>query len=70
MRQILVERARRRSAGKRAGRGVSLGDAVSFRPERIWDVVVLGSCLNELETLDPRKRKASELRYFAGLSMV
>src|SRR5215469_6705250 len=53
MRQILVERARRRGAGKRAGRRVSLEDAVSFRPERSRDVVVLDSCLHELEKLDP-----------------
>jgi RNA polymerase sigma factor (TIGR02999 family) len=69
MRQILVEHARRRGAGKRAGRRVSLEGAVSFRPERSRDVVVLDTCLNELEKLDPRKCKAIELRYFAGLSM-
>jgi RNA polymerase sigma factor (TIGR02999 family) len=69
MRQILVEHARRRGAGKRAGRRVSLESAVSFRPERIRDVVVLDTYLNELEKLDPRKCKAVELRYFAGLSM-
>jgi RNA polymerase sigma factor (TIGR02999 family) len=69
MRQILVEHARRKGAGKRAGRRVSLESAVSFQPERSRDVVVLDSCLNELERLDPRKCKAIELRYFAGLSM-
>jgi len=69
MRQVLVEHARRRGAGKRAGRRVSLESALSFQPERSRDVVVLDSCLNELEKLDPRKCKAIELRYFAGLSM-
>src|ERR1700723_1329178 len=34
MRQILVDHARRRQAGKRAARKVSLEDAVSFQPER------------------------------------
>ena len=63
MRQVLVEHARRR------GRRVSLESALSFQPERSRDVVVLDSCLNELEKLDPRKCKAIELRYFAGLSM-
>jgi RNA polymerase sigma factor (TIGR02999 family) len=69
MRQILVEHARRRGARKRARRRVSLESAVSFQPERSRDVVVLDSCLSELEKLDPRKCKAIELRYFAGLSM-
>jgi RNA polymerase sigma factor (sigma-70 family) len=41
---------------------------VSFQPKRSRDVVVLDSCLNELEKLDPRKCNAIELRYFAGLS--
>ena len=69
MRQILVEHARRRGAGKRAGQRVSLEDAVSFYRERSRDVLVLDSCLTELERLDPRKCKAVELRYFGGLSM-
>ena len=69
MRQVLVEHARRRGARKRAGRRVSVEEAVSFRPERSRDVVVLDSCLNELQKLDPRKCKAIELRYFAGLSV-
>lgn len=69
MRQILVEHARRRGARKRAGRRVSVESAVSFQRERSRDVVVLDSCLNELEKVDPRKCKAIELRYFAGLSM-
>jgi len=69
MRQVLVEHARRRGAGKRAGRRVSLEGSVTFQPERSRDVVVLDSCLTELEKLDPRKCKAIELRYFGGLSM-
>jgi RNA polymerase sigma factor (TIGR02999 family) len=69
MRQILVEHARRRGAGKRAGRRVSLEDAVSFQRERSGDVIALDNCLSELERLDPRKCKAIELRYFGGLSM-
>ena len=69
MRQILVEHARRRRAGKRAGHRVSLEDAVTFQHERSRDLVVLDSCLTALEKLDPRKCKAVELRYFGGLSM-
>jgi len=69
MRQILVEHARRRQAGKRAGQRVSLEKAVSFQHERSRDLVALDSGLNALEKLDPRKSKAVELRYFGGLSM-
>jgi RNA polymerase sigma factor (TIGR02999 family) len=69
MRQILVAHARKKHAGKRAGHTVSLDEAVSFQHERSRDLVALDSGLNELEKLDPRKCKAVELRYFAGLSM-
>lgn len=69
MRQILVDHARSRQAGKRAGLKVSLDEAVSFQQERSRDLVALDSGLNALEKLDPRKCKAVELRYFGGLSM-
>jgi RNA polymerase sigma factor (TIGR02999 family) len=69
MRQILVDHARKRQAGKRAGLRVSLEEAVSFQHERSRDLVALDSGLNALEKLDPRKCKAVELRYFGGLSM-
>jgi RNA polymerase sigma factor (TIGR02999 family) len=69
MRQILVDHARRRQAGKRAGRKVSLEDVVSFQPERSQDLVALDCGLNALEKIDQRKSKAVELRYFGGLSM-
>ncbi len=52
MRQILVDHARRRQAGKRAGSKVkvSLQEAVSFHHERSRDVVALDSGLNALKT--------------------
>jgi RNA polymerase sigma-70 factor, ECF subfamily len=69
MRQILVDHARRRQAGKRAVLKVSLEEAVSFQPERSRDLVALDNGLKALQKLDPRKCKAVELRYFGGLSM-
>lgn len=48
---------------------MSLDGAVSFQQERGADLVALDSGLNALETIDPRKCKAVELRYFGGLSM-
>lgn len=69
MRQILVDHARKRHAGKRAGHKVSLEEAVSFQHERSQALVALDCGLNALEKLDPRKCKAVELRYFGGLAM-
>jgi RNA polymerase sigma factor (TIGR02999 family) len=69
MRQILVDHARTRQAGKRAVRSVSLEEAVSFHQERSRDLVALDSSLRALEKIDPRKCKAVELRYFGGLPM-
>jgi RNA polymerase sigma-70 factor (ECF subfamily) len=69
MRQILVDHARRKQAGKRAVIKVPLDEAVSFRHERSRDLMALDNGLNALEKLDPRKCKAVELRYFGGLSM-
>jgi RNA polymerase sigma-70 factor, ECF subfamily len=69
MRQILVDYARRKQAGKRAGQKVSLQEALSFQQERGRDLLALDSGLNALEKLDPRKCTVVELRYFGGLSM-
>jgi len=69
MRQILVDHARRKQAGKRGGLKVPLEEAVSFREDRLEDLVALDAGLTALEKIDPRKCKAVELRYFGGLSM-
>lgn len=69
MRQILVDHARRKQAGKRGGLKVPLDEAVCFQKERGRELVALDSGLTALEKLDPRKCRAVELRYFGGLSM-
>jgi RNA polymerase sigma-70 factor, ECF subfamily len=69
MRQILVDHARRKQAGKRGGLKVPLEQAVSFREDRVEDLVALDAGLTALEKIDRRKCKAVELRYFGGLSM-
>jgi RNA polymerase sigma-70 factor, ECF subfamily len=69
MRQILVDHARQRQAGKRAARTVSLEEAVSFQQRRSDDLLALDRSLHALEKFDPRKCRAVELRYFGGLSM-
>jgi RNA polymerase sigma-70 factor, ECF subfamily len=68
MREILVDHARRRQAGKRAGYNVSFDEAVNRASERSADLLALDGALNALELLDPRKCKTVELRYFGGLS--
>ncbi len=69
MRQILVDHARRKQAGKRGAFKVSLDEAVSFQQDRSQDLLALDIGLDALGKLDPRKCKAVELRYFGGLSM-
>ena len=69
MRQILVDHARRKHAGKRGGQKVSLEEVVSFSQDRGHLLVALDTSLNALEKIDPRKCRAVELRYFGGLSM-
>jgi RNA polymerase sigma factor (TIGR02999 family) len=68
MRQILVDHARRKGAGKRAGIRVRLDEAVSFQPGRSRDLIALDAGLTALEKIDPRKCKAVELHSFGGLS--
>lgn len=69
MRQILVDRARRRNAKKRALIKVPLDQAVSFEAQRSGVILALDAGLTALEKIDERKCKAVELRYFGGLSM-
>lgn len=71
MRQILVDAARARLAGKRgggAGANVSLDEgalAAPLRPERM---LALDEALTRLENADPRRAAVVEHRYFAGLT--
>ena len=68
MREILVDHARRRHAGKRAGHRVSLTAAMTVPDDRSADLLTLADGLKALEELDARKCQAIELRYFAGFS--
>jgi len=70
MRQFLVDRARKRHAGKR-GRGVpaiSLDRALDVAEASSGDLVVLEEALARLQTLDPRQCQVVEMRFFAGMS--
>lgn len=68
MRQILVDHARRRQAGKRAGRKVSLQEAVSLSDEHGVHMLALDAALGELEKFDARKCQTVELHYFGGFT--
>lgn len=70
MRQILVEHARARAAGKRgAGQKFSLDEALTFSDERAAELVALDDALLALAKFDERKVRIIELRYFGGLSL-
>ena len=69
MRQILVDHARSRRAGKRAASKVPLEELVGLPHERSADLVALDAALQALEKIDARKCKVVDLRYFGGFSM-
>ena len=69
MRRILVDYARSRNANKRGGaaRPVTLDESLDFAPQRSADLVALDDSLEALATIDPRKSKVVELKFFGGL---
>jgi RNA polymerase sigma factor (TIGR02999 family) len=71
MRRILVNHAQHRQAAKRGGRGalrVSMQVAInSMEPENV-DLIALDDALETLATLDPRKSRIVELKFFGGLT--
>jgi RNA polymerase sigma factor (TIGR02999 family) len=74
MRQILVQRARRRNAAKRGGdpERIALDEqllpAEGGGPGEV-DVLALDEALTRLAELDERQAKVVELRYFGGLTV-
>lgn len=71
MRRILVDHARRRTAGKRGGNAKRLSlDRLPREPEaRDACLVDLDDALERLATHDPRKARVVELRFFGGLDI-
>lgn len=71
MRRILVDFARRRPHVKEHGelKKVPIEDAPEIAIDRPLDLVALDDALKLLESLDPRKGRIVELRYFGGLSV-
>lgn len=71
MRHILVDHARSYGYEKRGAgaRRVSLDDAKVFSGERARELVALDEALKDLATVDPRKSRLVELRFFGGLNI-
>ena len=74
MRQILVQRARRRNAAKRGGNPERITLDEQLLPDHGGgpgdvDVLALDAALDRLAALDQRQAKVVELRYFGGLTV-
>jgi RNA polymerase sigma factor (TIGR02999 family) len=69
MRQILVDHARARGAGKRGGgRLVTLHEDSGVTDGQDVDVLALDEAVAALAAIDPRAARIVELRFFAGLT--
>jgi RNA polymerase sigma factor (TIGR02999 family) len=70
MRNILVDHARAKHAGKRGGlqHQVSLDEAFLPSNDRLIDVLVLDDALDHLATFDARQARIVELHFFVGLN--
>jgi RNA polymerase sigma factor (TIGR02999 family) len=71
MRQVLVDYARRRGAGKRGG-GVcllSLQDVGEKARGKEMDIIALDDALQRLAEIDPRQSRIVEMRFFGGLTL-
>ncbi|HUA19757.1 MAG TPA: sigma-70 family RNA polymerase sigma factor [Bryobacteraceae bacterium] len=70
MRRILLDRARRRIAEKRGGKGHPINmNSLDIAQARSRELVALDDALNALAEVDPRKSRIVELRFFGGLSV-
>ncbi|MGD0417461.1 MAG: ECF-type sigma factor [Terriglobales bacterium] len=71
MRQVLVDYARRRGAGKRGGSvGMrSLEDASEKARGKEMDIVALDDALQKLAEIDPRQSRIVGMRFFSGLRL-
>ena len=71
MRNILLDRARRRVAAKRGGNAkhVHLDELPDIGGGRARELIALDDALNALAKMDERKARVIELRFFGGLSV-
>ena len=71
MRNILLDRARRRLAAKRGGSAekLNLDELPDLGMDRAKELIALDDALNELAKVDGRKARVVEMRFFGGLSV-
>ncbi|MBK9129661.1 MAG: sigma-70 family RNA polymerase sigma factor [Phycisphaerales bacterium] len=71
MRNVLVDHARRRRAGKRGGEvgHVALDDVLALYEAQQPDLLALDEALGRLAAHDERCARIVELRFFAGLTL-
>jgi RNA polymerase sigma factor (TIGR02999 family) len=70
MREILVDYARRRNAGKRGGpqQQITLQDHLAAQQDHSIEVLALDQALERLQKFDARAARIVEMHFFAGLS--
>ena len=70
MRNVLVDAARRRFAGKRGGgfQPITLGDDAAATPVRPDELIALDEALERLRAMDARRAQVVDYRFFAGLT--
>ena len=71
MRHVLIDHARGRQRAKRGGgvADVSLEDVAIVTDARAEEILAVNTALECLTTVDPRKARVFELRYFGGMSV-
>jgi RNA polymerase sigma factor (TIGR02999 family) len=71
MRRVLVDHARARGYRKRGGgaQRVTLHEGMAVSSDPALDVVALDRALEALASIDPRKGRIIELRFFGGLTV-
>ena len=71
MRRILVDHARAHRAAKRGGgkKKTEFDDAFALFQQRAGDLLGLDEALKRLATVDERKSRVVELRFFGGLTV-
>lgn len=71
MRRILVERARKKLAGKHGAGAekLQLDEAFIISSEKTRELVALDDALKRLEEVPPRQSRVVELRFFGGLEL-
>ncbi len=71
MRQILIEHAREQLTAKRGNRAehIDVAEAVFLSTEASQELIMLDEALMKLATIDERKAKIVEYRYFGGFTL-